>query len=101
MKLLLLLFPVKLDVNISGSRTPFDAAAAAAAIAWKTNDFAPLFEKLWPCLNERELVGLIKARPGNRTSTGHLEIENSNELQTEHDPAPLFNAQLSVYKSAL
>lgn len=36
-KLLPLLFPVKLDVNISGATTPFDAAAAFAG---KTNDFA-------------------------------------------------------------
>lgn len=49
MKLLPLLFPVKLDVNISGATTPFDAAAAFAG---KTNDFAQLLEKLRPCLNE-------------------------------------------------
>lgn len=98
-KLLPLLFPVKLDVNISGATTPFDAAAAFAG---KTNDFAQLLEKLWPCLNEWELVGLIKVRAENGgPSTGQLERENSNKLQREHDPTLLFNLHLSVYKSSL
>lgn len=34
-------------------------------------------------------------------STGQLEREKSNKLQTEHDPALLFNSHLSVYKSSL
>lgn len=49
MKLLPPLFPVKLDVNTSGAMSLFDAAAV---ILGKTNDFAELLEKLWPCLNE-------------------------------------------------
>lgn len=51
MKLLPLLFPVKLDVNISGAMTAFDAGAAAA-IAGKTNDFTQLLQNSWSCLNE-------------------------------------------------
>ena len=70
------LFPVKLNANTSGATRPFDAAAV---ILEKTNDFAELWEKLWPCLNERELVGLIKDEAGNMASTGQLE-ENANKL---------------------
>lgn len=68
------LFPVKLNVNTSGATGAFDAAAA---ILGKTNDFAELWEKLWPCQNEWELVGLIRARPTNGASTGQLAAENS------------------------
>lgn len=90
-KLLPPLFPVKLNVNTSGATGPFDAAAV---IHGKTNDFAELLEKLWLCLNEWELVGLIKVRARNRASTGQLEGENFNKLLTEHDPVLLFGVKI-------
>lgn len=105
MKLLPLLFPVKLNVNISAATTSFDAAAV---ILGKTNDFARVLKKLWTCLNEWELVGLIKVQAGNTASPGQLEREKSNKLQTEHEPALLFwsddctvNSDPSVHKSTL
>lgn len=44
MKLLPLLFPVKLDVNISGAMTVFEAAAASAGT---TNEFTQLLQNPW------------------------------------------------------
>lgn len=51
-------------------------------------------------MNE-SLSDSLKLRPRTGASTGQLEGENSNKLQTEPDLVPLFKLHLSVYKSSL
>lgn len=57
-----------------------------------------ILSRVW--MNE-SLSDSLKLRPRTGASTGQLEGENSNKLQTEHDLALLFKSHLSVNKSSL